>query len=407
MRLLKKYLMSALSAVLFAAAQPAHATATFARQTGLPCSICHFQNFPALSSFGRMFKSGGYSIIGAQAKIEGDGLSLPVVLNASVVTKLRFQLSNGPQVAGTNTTNDGEFQLPDELLLMIGGRINDNLGFIVELDPHLSDPLVSGLKIPFMKDVGGLKVGGIPFITSSQGVAYGFELLNTGALRFSRVAEDRSAISAQQYIGTATKAQGIALVASNTQFFVNFSRWSPRAAGDGSDSPTANYLRLAATPRIGSWDAGIGAQVWTGNTTEPGLPAVIDAKAWALDAQLQGFVKSMPLGVYLTYANAAGSQTGSAVRNFFNRNPDDRKAATITWQLGVIPNKATVLLSYRKGENGKATNSADNAVMLGATYLLVQNLQLQINHALYSGAAYAGTPVNGDRMTTLMVYGSF
>jgi hypothetical protein len=54
--------------------------------------------------------------------------------------------------------------------------------------------------------------------------------------------------------------------------------------------------------------------------------------------------------------------------------------------LGVIPGKATVL---------------------GGTYLLMQNLQLQLNHTLYSGSAYNGIPAKGDRMTTFMLDGSF
>ncbi len=100
----------------------------------------------------------------------------------------------------------------------IGARIINNIGAVVELDLNDGDPLVSGLKLPFIYNVSGVAVGGIPFSTSPQGVAYGFELLNTGAVRFSRVAEDRSAVSAQQYVGTATKAQGIAAVASNARF---------------------------------------------------------------------------------------------------------------------------------------------------------------------------------------------
>jgi hypothetical protein len=407
MRLLNIILLSVLTGIFFTVSMPARATATFARQTGMPCASCHFQNFPALTPFGRLFKSGGFSLMDTQVSIEGSAMSLPLRLNASVVTKLRYQRSNGPKVPGTRTTNDGETQFPDELLVMIGGHINDNIGFLVELDPHLTDPLVSGLKIPMIRDMGGLKLGAIAFNTSSQGVAYGFELLNTGALRFARVAEDRSAISAQQYVGTATKAQGVAFVASNSRFFANFSKWSPRAMRENSSSPTANYLRLAATPWVGAWDLGFGMQAWSGTATEPASLAPVDARAWALDAQMHGAVKGLPLGLYLAYANAAGSAAGATVRNLFNGNPEDRTAATLAGQLGVIPGRATVLLGYRRGDSGKAVNSGDNALMLGGTYLVARNLQLQLNYTLYSGSAYKGTPVNGDRMMTLMLYGSF
>jgi len=51
----------------------------------MACSACHYQHFPVLNQFGRAFKEGGYTMVGAQDKIEGDDISLPVVLNAALV----------------------------------------------------------------------------------------------------------------------------------------------------------------------------------------------------------------------------------------------------------------------------------------------------------------------------------
>jgi len=407
MRLISTLLLGLAAGIFTLCSMQAQATASFARQTGMPCASCHFQTFPALTPFGRLFKSGGYSLLDAPVDIESSALSLPLQLNASVVTKFRYQKSNGPKVPGTRTTNDGENQFPDEFLVMLNGHLTDNIGFLVELDPHLSDPLVSGLRIPVVTDVHGYKLGAIAFNTSTQGAAYGFELLNTGAVRFSRVAEDRRAISAQQYIGTATKAQGVAFVVSNSRFFANFTKWAPRAMREDSSSPTANYLRLAATPWVGAWDLGFGLQAWSGTAMDATALVYVDTKAWALDAQMQGTVKGLPLGLYLTYANAAGSAAVATVRNLFNGNPNDRTATALTGQLGVIPDKATLLLGYRKGDSGRVVNNEDNALMLGGTYLLMRNLQLQLNYTRYSGSAYQGTPANGDRMLTLMLYSSF
>ncbi|MBT3206583.1 MAG: hypothetical protein HN349_19880, partial [Gammaproteobacteria bacterium] len=69
----------------------AQAVPAFARQMGTACSACHFQNYPALNSFGRMFRSKGFTMGGMQKMVEGDGLSLPSNLNASVITKIRYQ----------------------------------------------------------------------------------------------------------------------------------------------------------------------------------------------------------------------------------------------------------------------------------------------------------------------------
>jgi len=182
------------------------AMSTYARQTGLPCTACHFQNYPALNQLGRMFKANGYALSVAPAGSEGVVLSLKDSVNAGVVTKIRYQQSNGN---GPAKSNDGEFQFPDELLLHIGVRISNNVGAVLELDLNNGDPLLSGLKLPFIYNISSVAVGGIAFSTASHGVAYGFELLNTGAVRFARLAEDRSAVSAQQYVGTSpTSANG-------------------------------------------------------------------------------------------------------------------------------------------------------------------------------------------------------
>lgn len=406
----------AVSAIMgsLAISTESQAMANYARQTGKACTACHFQSFPALNEFGRDFKAAGYTETGKkQGRVEGkSGLSITDILNAGVVTKIRYQKSNGPTVAGTHNTNDGELQFPDELLLMLGGRVSENIG--VQVDLNLAGQkagstgathVVDGMKMPFMFDVGGITAGVIPFTTAGQGVSYGFELLNTGAVRGQRIVEARKTFSAQQYIGTGDAAQGIAAVASNANFFANFSMWSPRSVGDKTGAPKSNYFRLAATPKMGGWDLGAGVQYWGGSATNVNLTDV-DTKAWAIDAQAQGKLGEMPLGVYLTHANAAGSPT-TGTKNFFNANPKDKTATTVTAQFGILPNKATVSLGYRKGDNGKTSNSGDNGWLLGASYNVVQNVQLQLNHEMYSGSAYNGTPANGDQLTTLMLFASF
>jgi len=76
---------------------------SFARQTGFACNTCHYQHYPALNAFGRVFKANGFTMVGGQSLIEGDLLSLPATLNASVVTKIRFQKTDGESDnSGTN-----------------------------------------------------------------------------------------------------------------------------------------------------------------------------------------------------------------------------------------------------------------------------------------------------------------
>ena len=391
--------------VIFSA--PSQAVPAFARQAGKACSACHFQHFPALNAMGQAFKAGGYSEMGKQSTIKGDDFSLPSVLNASLFSKIRYQKSNGTDTAGTATTASGQLQFPDELALLFGGRVAENIGFMLEGQlANGTAPVMAGFKIPFMYNVGKTtKVGVVPYTTDALGASYGFELLSTGAVRNIRTMEHRNESSAQQYIGTATAAMGVAFVVWDPSYFVNVSAWSPNnaavAEGLANGNPKSIYARAALTPTFGAWETGFGVQYWGGSSK---IGAANDAvtsnitKAWALDAQVQGAVMNMPLGVYLSYADAKGQAVGST--NLFNTNPNSKHATAVSAELGVVPNKATIMLSYRDGDTGAASNSKDNATTMGGTYSIAQNVQLQLQHSNRSRAGYDG---GGDKLTTLML----
>ena len=104
----------------------------FSRQTGLACNACHFQSFPALNEFGRSFKNGGFTMIGAQAKVESDRLSIPENLNWGVLTTAGVENVSNPDGVNVfdsvNTPAGG-----GALSLFYGGRITANIGFLAEL----------------------------------------------------------------------------------------------------------------------------------------------------------------------------------------------------------------------------------------------------------------------------------
>jgi hypothetical protein len=413
-KLIKKVL--AMSAVLIAsvASMQSHAVSMYARQTGMACAACHFQHYPLLNDFGRAFKASGYTLIGPQGEIKGEDLSIPASLNVGIVAKLRYQKANGPSVPGTRNENDGRWDIPDEFNIMFGGRISPNIGFFFE-GSTVETPFLGSFKIPFVYDVAGVKLGAIPFSTGELGASFGFELLNTGAVKNQRMVEQEADISAPGYIIGAHEARGVALMAYEPLYFGNVTKWSPGHVGEHQSAPTANYIRAAFTPKMSGWDLGAGVQYWGGSAEVGPSGAVVpnDVKAWSVDAQAQGIIESMPLGIYMSYAKAAATgATGNP--NFFNPTAgnNDRKAAAISAELGILPRKATVMLAYRKGNNGELVFSGDNALTIGATYQLAQNMQLQLTHAMRSGSAYdAGSPNmttgTGDRLTTFVLFGSF
>ena len=255
---------------------------------------------------------------------------------------------------------------------------------------------------------------------------------------------DMNAISAQQYINTATPASGAAFVASNKRWFVNLTKWMPDTINGhqndpgtpGAGSPTSNYLRIAAMSGglIPGFDLGIGAQFWNGtsSTTQPDLAAgagtYYETKAAAIDAQLLYNAGRLPLTLIASYATAPFSPNAPN-GNLFNQGTDTRKSFNIGAELGVIPNKATIQLGLRRARSGQeqfdatgvaiaGTNASDNAIMLGATYSLALNVRAEITISKYSGDAYGAgakaaaalpvpVPYGGDKLTTVNLWMGF
>ena len=461
-----KKILFAIYALIFAVlwAPQAQAIPAFARQVGMACSACHYQHFPVLNSFGRAFKEGGYTMTGAQEKIEGDGLSIPNTLNLAVVTNMQYQKTNGDTTGTTPTTknsNNGAIDLT-QASLFLGGRIAENIGFVGELGMYPAPAGLASIKMPFIYDVGSAKVGVVPFTTNGLGVAHSFEVMNTGAVAvhlFNQ--QDMSAISAQQYIGTATAASGAALVVSNDMGYINFAKWSPNEMTSGNGSPTSTYLRIAATPGnlIPGFDFAAGVQLWRGTSASAaalagttittqvacsgtwtaisggGLGSCANAgispdgrletEATAIDAQMMGDVGGMPLTFIASYAVAPGEPGGSAVQNMFNNDinnavNENKKSFNIAAELGVIPNKATLQFGIRRASSGQSstvnlanTNMTDNAILVGTTYALALNVRAELTYSKYSGSLYnAGENAmtvggKGNSLTTFNLWAAF
>ena len=381
-------LAGVLAAVAFA--PEASAIPSFARQTGMACSSCHFQHFPVLNGFGRAFKTAGFTMMGAQEKVEGEHLSIPGVLNASVLVKAQYVKTNDKSAGNPDgmDTSTGQIRLPDELSLFLGGRVADadtiKVGFMME--NNLAAPgsaLIAGFRLPIVLDMDAVKISAIPFTTDSLGVGYGFELAATGMNRGVRWAEHRKDALASQYVGLDGAAAGLALVVANDMGYINFSRWT-KGLGFMSDknpdvpysatgmAAKANYLRVAATPTIADWSMHIAVGMISGTdekATNAGLAAKTKLKATAFDVQAQGAVAGMETSLYLT--NASNGDTNAV------------KATTIGGEVTVIPHAVHLGAAYRAGKT--AASLSDNAVLMTATYDLAQNVAGVVNYSIYSG----------------------
>jgi len=432
---MKKIVLSIAGVMAAAAFAPeASAIPAFARQTGMACSACHQQHYPVLNGFGQAFKAAGYTMMGAQEKVEGEHLSIPSTLNAALLLKARYQKTNGSDPVGTisgTTTNGGQWQIPDEFSLFFGGRVAENIGFMME-NNTVGGPLggiVAGFKIPVVFDMGGAKLSVIPFLTDALGVAYGYDESSTGMVRGIRWMEHRKEISAMQFVGNgAGAATGLAFVGKNDMGYINVTRFAPDfAAAGGATSPQlrSTFIRVAATPTVADWAMHIGAAFTNGSGTPTsggagGPLTLVDTKATSLDFQAQGQVAGKDISLYATWATApvVTAVLGGTTGNAYNGGLNTKSAWTIGADYSVIPHILHLGAAYRNAETGAGALGVadkDNAFTVAAVYDLTQNVALHLNHSFYSGSAYnvggsmdktvAGN--TGDQMTTFMLEAAF
>jgi hypothetical protein len=159
-------------------------------------------------------------------------------------------------------------------------------------------------------------------------------------------------------------------------------------------------------------------QSWSGSAGVPNEAGtgidMVATDAFALDFQAQGALGSHPLGVYVTHGNSAASAAGART-NLFNSKNRDRAATTLTAELGVSKTpRISVVGGYRSADNGGAsTNKGDNALTLGANWMIAQNIGLHWVVNRYNGSAYASgqKPMKpggtGRMMNTLMLSAGF
>lgn len=390
----------------------ASAVPAFARQKAKPCTSCHFQHFPALNEFGREFRAEGYTMVDEDEKalIREDDLSLPMVLNASLITKLRYNKTNGNTKEGTDY---GVIEWPDEAALMVGGRLAESAGFLMELGLVDANSFLS-TKLHFnVAMLGETHLSVIPFSTDGLGVAYGFELLNTGAQRSQRPIESRSGYSAAQALGLGSgEATGIALVASNSHYFINYSPWVPGWSDTNTTvraSGLSHYLRAAYTTLIGVADTGFGMQYWTGDATAAlndgtGNTTDIKTDGWIVDAQVQTTVGSMPLGMYASYGSCRGD-SGHFAENC--QNTDNASAFGLLVQLGFLPNVTDVYGAYRTMDVGTVSDADFDVWVLGMNYMYTPNVRFELSYEKESGSGVRTRTTKQDDRVIFQLFAGF
>jgi len=369
----------------------AQALPAFSRQTGNECSSCHFQHFPKLTAFGRIFKATGLSMT-VQDNVEGKDLSIPQNLNATFFAH---------SVATKESSQRARLELPGEAAILVGGRLAEGVGGVVEW----GGPLLS-TKFSYTRPVGDNRVGVTAFTTDGLGPAYGFEIINTGVVRNHRPfgLSSSPTLGNNSNLELAGAATGVALFVFNNNWFVNGTLYAPdsNVAGltemnVGGDLST--YLRAAYTPLIRGWDTSLGAGIIRGKTRATitdtgdadvfggagsgGYLGTINTRAMFIDAQAQGQVAGKDIGVYFMYASGDDPTTAAQVAanevNLFGgvSGGDKPSGWGLDAEYSLLPDRLDLLATLGRHDNGTAGQSARTSTGIGLYWKLAQNISLQ------------------------------
>jgi hypothetical protein len=402
-------LAGVMAAVAFA--PEASALPVFARQTGMACSACHFNHAPLLNGFGRAFKSAGYSMMGAQGKVEGENLDIPDRVNMAVLATLGYEKKTGALAPATTTP--GTWSVPSsggELSLFIGGRIMDSAGFLSELGMGGAGAATGAAKLLYLPEVApGMRLGVVFDTNNGQGVAHGFEILNTGAVNVHKIAVGQThvnAYSAAQWLGTNNATTGVSVVGQSDMGFFNVTAYdvAPQAQGAGASRMPLTYARAAAILDVAGFDMAAGVQRWMGTSNGmqfgalQALQLAGNYDATVVDFQAQGSIADLSTGIYASY--------GVAPKNsLFGQGAAPMTAAPLvgnahtasSMNVGVDMNIGHELIAraaVRKATNGAtALGLSDNAFMVGVIYEMAQNVELHLTRTANSGATW--NAVNG------------
>ena len=118
-----------------------YAIPSFARQTNMPCSSCHYAA-PTLNSFGRMFKLNGYTLSNVESiEAENSDSSRTTLKLLNNLPLSAMFLANATSVSKKFATGgDNTFvQIPSQMSLFIGGEITPHMGAFIQTTYALSD----------------------------------------------------------------------------------------------------------------------------------------------------------------------------------------------------------------------------------------------------------------------------
>jgi hypothetical protein len=420
----------ALSVAFLATLNPSsvRAVPSYARQTGLPCSGCHYTP-PELNPAGRKFKLLGYVDKDKDTKLVTDrstarhaGLDLLSSLPLSAMFETSFTSLKTPQSGGQN----GNFEFPQDLSLFLAGAWTTHVGSFFQVTYDTQDDHF-GIDNTDIRYANKTKVGG-------KELDYGVDLNNnpgvedlwndTPAWGFPWIASDFAPTPTAAPIIDGRLAQDVAGVGAyamwDNRLYVDGTIYGSEHVGalqpnSGGGYPynirgVAPYWRVAwqqLTPKTQYEIGGYGMHMASTPGAVVGLED--DYTDWAADLQVDRTLFRKDVlslrGTYIrensdlaaTFA-AMGAQQSSHHLNTVMANAEYHYGNRLSGTFGWFDTGGTVdpLLYAQSAVTGSANgNPLGAGYITNFSYFPMQNLQLGFQYTGYTRFNGASTNYDG------------
>ena len=377
----------------------AEAYPMFAKQTGMDCTSCHMQHMPKLNATGRMFAVSGMTM---SQKIFDENSS-GVDMNPSLMFKSIYQESfDKPNKSGiistTTPTLEGDLSIPKTASLLVGGRISNNIGAIVNLSYKKNEADSISGKIVYAKEIKDGYLGAVIHTTPTFGPFSGMETYNTGLNKPIRTFDLRKYSNAFQAseIGTggATGAQVYLdrnnIFGTQGHLFTTVGTFSPVRNGLAMEM-SKNILGLARiafeypTENFNFILGGFG--IYGGGTVSSNDPLSIERNTYGIDFQLEGMlweksvslVMSKVLKNEVTYTGLRSNATDP--EEFTNL---DNTAFSVEGEVNLIDSFG-IKVAYMTFDDASPYTETDEGSSYVASHINVRD----INNAYTVGVDYS------------------
>ena len=292
--------------LFFTALNPPSALAvpSYARQTGLACSGCHYTP-PELNPAGRRFKLLGYVDRGDQTKTvtsEGKKTHAALDLLASLPLSVMLDASFTNTKSPVPTTQNGSFEFPQDISLFLAGAWTSNVGSFLQVTYNTQDD-------HFSMDNTDIRYANTTKLSGKE-LVYGLDLNNnptledlwnsTPAWGLPWVASDNAPTPAAAAIINGSLAQDVAGIGGfamwDNHLYLDVAIYRSGHVGSPQPNPgvdssfnirgVAPYWRVAWQESTGTTQFEIGAYGMHVKTTPFNITGLEDGYTdWAFDTQ--------------------------------------------------------------------------------------------------------------------------